>query len=114
MPESHRLLDQWREEAELFERRGQLSLAAMARSFVADLEAFERERAFEALTLKEAAAESGYSEAHLGRLVSEGKLRNAGEKGSPRIRRRDLGKKPRGNPHNGGPDLVGRVLGTSR
>lgn len=46
------------------------------------------------LTLAEAARESGYSEDHLRHLVAEGKIPNAGQKGRPRIRRRDLPRKP--------------------
>lgn len=46
------------------------------------------------LTLQEAAKESGYSEDHLRHLVAEGKITNAGQKGRPRIRRRDLPRKP--------------------
>lgn len=42
------------------------------------------------LTLREAARESGYSADHLGALVREGEIPNAGRKGAPRIRRADL------------------------
>jgi hypothetical protein len=46
------------------------------------------------LNLQEAAAESGYSAEHLGRLVREAKLPNAGRPNAPRIRRCDLPRKP--------------------
>ena len=46
------------------------------------------------LTLPEAAALSGYSTDHLGRLVREGKIPNAGRPNAPRIRRQDLPRKP--------------------
>ena len=42
------------------------------------------------LTLKDAARESGYSVEHLGRLLREGRLPNAGRRGQPRIRAADL------------------------
>ena len=42
------------------------------------------------LTLLEAADESGYSAEHLGRLVRDGKVPNAGRPSAPRIARRDL------------------------
>ena len=42
------------------------------------------------LTLPEAAEESGYSSDHLGRLVREDKIPNAGRPGAPLIARRDL------------------------
>jgi hypothetical protein len=46
-------------------------------------------------------------------MVSNGELTNVGEKGSPRVRRRDLPKKPtRQQPEleEDGPDLAGEVL----
>lgn len=48
----------------------------------------------ETLTLKQAAEESGYSRDHLGRLLASEILPNAGEPYAPRIRRRDLPRKP--------------------
>ncbi len=45
------------------------------------------------LTLTEAAATSGYSADHLGHLVREGKIPNAGRPGAPRIALRDLPRK---------------------
>jgi hypothetical protein len=76
----------------------------MARSFADELEAFEIEQSLECLTLTEAARESGYSSAHLARLLDEGRIANAGKKHTPRIRRGDLPKKPPSAPVNG-PDL---------
>jgi len=46
------------------------------------------------LTLAEAAARSGYSTGHLGRLVRQGKITNAGELRAPRIRVGDLPTRP--------------------
>ena len=42
------------------------------------------------LTLREAARESGLSADHLGRLVRQGRIPNAGRPHAPRIRRADL------------------------
>jgi hypothetical protein len=42
----------------------------------------------------EAAAESGYAADTLGRLVREGQIPNAGRLNAPKIRRRDIPKKP--------------------
>lgn len=47
----------------------------------------------DSFNLQEAAEWSGYSADHLGRLVREGKLENAGRPGAPRIRRADLPRK---------------------
>ena len=48
----------------------------------------------EVLTLREAVRLSGYSSGHLGRLIRDGKMPNAGRLGSPGIRRADLPIKP--------------------
>jgi len=48
----------------------------------------------ELLTLEEASEESGYSRDHLGRLLSDGVIPNAGEPYGPHIRRQDLPRKP--------------------
>ena len=47
----------------------------------------------EAMNLKQAAEESGYSAEHLGRLLKAGKLPNAGKKGAPKLLRKDLPRK---------------------
>lgn len=69
------------------------------------------------LTLKEAAAESGYSTDQLRRHIAQGRIQNAGQTGAPRIRRRNLPKKPgprqpQPDPDSDpeGPDLAGKVL----
>jgi hypothetical protein len=48
----------------------------------------------EPLSLREAAAASGYSEDHLARLVRQERIPNAGRRGAPRIRRGDLPRRP--------------------
>lgn len=49
----------------------------------------------ELLTLAQAAARSELSEDHLGRLIREGKIPNAGRRGAPRIRATDLPRRAR-------------------
>lgn len=49
----------------------------------------------EVLTLAQAAAESGYTVAHLGRLIRSRRIRNAGKKGKPMICRGDLPRAPK-------------------
>ena len=46
-----------------------------------------------ALTLAQAALESGYSASHLGRLVRSDTIPNVGGPNAPRIRRKDLPRK---------------------
>jgi hypothetical protein len=60
---------------------------------LADLEALDASGET-LLTLVDAAAESGYSADHLGRLVRDGVIPNAGRANAPKIRRRDLPRKP--------------------
>lgn len=64
--------------------------------------------AIEALTLEQAAEESGYSADHLGRLLREAKIPNAGRAHAPRILRRDLPRKTGGlTPSRAALHLVG-------
>jgi hypothetical protein len=59
-----------------------------------ELDAELREAAGEALTLSEAAEESGYAPRTLRQMVAEGKLPNAGRRNAPRVRRADLPRRP--------------------
>ena len=116
MTTRHPLAERFRQLAATL-REGGASQAAEVWDLAANrVEAYERERALEALSLTEAAVESGYSADHLGALIGAGRLPNAGHKHSPRIRRQDLPRKPGHGvkPHprtpTGDPDLVARVL----
>lgn len=65
----------------------------------------------EALTLQEAAEESGYSYSALQQMVSNDRLKNAGTKNKPRIRRGDLPRKAQAARRStGGPDLASEIL----
>lgn len=88
------LVIQWRNEAALYRKRGATSLAEMVESFAADLEAAIQLQELEALTIREGVAVSGYSYSALQKLLASGELENVGSKGSPRIRRGDLPRKP--------------------
>lgn len=68
--------------------------AVLCESLLAELDALARDAATEPLSLQQAAAESGYSPDHLGRLVRERKITNVGRRNAPRIRRGDLPAKP--------------------
>jgi len=61
-----------------------------------ELEAVLAEREQELLNLQQASELSGYSPDHLGRLIREGKVPNAGRVNAPRIRSADLPRKPGG------------------
>lgn len=88
------LAAQWRERAG---QQRELGADAQAKTleWCADrLEEQVREWQSEKLTIERAAAESGYSETHLRRLLREGTIPNAGEEHHPRIRRYHLPRKP--------------------
>jgi len=101
----------WRHEAAVLRRRGAAGQAEALESCAAELEAWESQRALEALTLEEAERESGYSYSAIEKMVRRGEIENVGEKGRPRVRRGDLPRKARREL----PDLAGPVLdGRSR
>ena len=64
--------------------------ATLCDELLAELDQIADSGANELLPLHRAAAESGYSVDHLGRLLRDGKLANAGRVNAPRIRRGDL------------------------
>ena len=75
--------------------------ALLCEEILRDVEAVLGAEQASLLTLREAAARSGYSEEHLGKLIRQGALPNAGRKGSPRVRVGDLPKKPRSTEASG-------------
>ena len=85
----------WRNEAAAFRRRHVLvDAAALCEEILEDFEAVNHSEREDILSLQQAAAESGYSADHLGRLVRIGRIPNAGRPNSPKIRRRDLPLRP--------------------
>lgn len=68
--------------------------AKLAGEVLHDFEEVMRSGDHDALTLEEAARESGYSVDHLRHLIADGQLANAGRKHAPRLRRVDLPRKP--------------------
>lgn len=85
----------WTAEADAMKRRGvMVNGAGLLGEVLEDFRAVQDSRLQDILTLEEASARSGYGVEHLGRLVREGRIPNAGRKGSPRIRVADLPRKP--------------------
>jgi hypothetical protein len=107
------LTARWRSEAAILRRRGASAQADTLESCAAELEEYEREWSLEALTLEQAVGESGYSYSALEKMVRRGELANAGEWGSPRLRRGDLPRKPTrpGLQAVGPPEIAEQVLG---
>ncbi len=107
------LAETWQTEAALYRRRGQESLALLVESLASDLDHNLTEWELEALTLEDAALESGYTYSSLQQRIGKGEIYNAGEKGSPRIRRCDLPLKAGQRAfslESGEPDLAGEIL----
>lgn len=88
------LVTRWRNEAATVERCGCESIGKLIRRLTIELEEALRDDQDETLTLAEAALESGYSVEHLRKLLAKDRIPNAGEKGRPRICRRDLPARP--------------------
>jgi hypothetical protein len=85
------LLDRWRKEiADLRSMYFDEGRAALTARHLTELENALNLQSNELLTLAEASRLSGYTEDHLGRLVRDGKIANAGREHVPRIRRADV------------------------
>ena len=83
----------WRKQAKSLRRYASEPPAVALERCADELEDTLRERDETTLSLVEAARESGYSRDHLGRLVRDGKIPNAGRPNAPRIARVDLPRK---------------------
>jgi hypothetical protein len=111
------LLNKWAEQAEQMRRRQiWVSGAELCLEFLEDFHRVELSEQEAVLTLRQAADISGYSRAHLGRLVRDGKLRTLrppGSKGHLTFRRFDLPQKPKASntARAGRHDLASRLLG---
>ena len=107
----------WEARAREYEQVGaQMSGATLSRTFVEDLACLRAATENRVLSLTEAAASSGYSAAHLARLVKQGKLRTLRppeSRGRLSFRQGDLPRKP-GSPHPsraGVHELASRLFG---
>lgn len=96
-----RLADDWRADAERLREYGAKGQARACEKHAEELENRLRHWEMEALSVAEAAEESGYTTRHVRRLIEDGTLPNAGDSSSPKVRRRDLPRKP-GNRRPGG------------
>lgn len=81
---------EWRQRARIFRDHEQPSVAIAYEQCADELEQALNGADETPLTLAEAAAFGGYSSDHLGRLVREKRIPNAGRSGAPRIARRDV------------------------
>ncbi len=87
------LFVRWRLRADSLASWGASDTAKAFRAAAYELEAVMLAESSSTVNLTEASVETGYSADHLGRLVREGRIPNAGRKSAPRIRRQDLPRK---------------------
>ena len=97
-PSIRKLPGAWRRQAKTLRRYGGQALATAIERCADELEGTIQQRDDTTYSLTEAARESGYSREHLGRLVRDGKIPNAGRPNAPRIARRHLPRKARAEP----------------
>jgi hypothetical protein len=102
------LAARWRAEAELLRAHGAVEAAETKSHDADELERWLTARNDAPLTLQQAATESGFSVAHLRRLVALHVIANVGDNGDVRVTRGSLPRKP-GRAR--GPSLTGDVLG---
>lgn len=93
-PALSELVSEFRGTAHLFRAHADEAVARTYELCAEKLETVLESLQARPLTLSEASLASGYSADHLGRLVRENKIPNAGRPGSPRIAQRDLPVKP--------------------
>lgn len=84
------LIVQWRELAEILRAEGCSEIAAARERCASELETSLHEHDSEALSVGQAASESGYSAEYLRRVLRDTPALNAGRPGKPLILRRDL------------------------
>jgi hypothetical protein len=84
----------WSAKVEVFRNfHALVDAQVLCEAFVADLRAVLVSPDQDLLKLTEAAERSGYSREHLGRLVRDGVIPNAGRPGAPKIRLKDVPRK---------------------
>ena len=84
------LVREWRERAAFLRRYGADGAAEAFEVAARELADERQQQGEDLLNLQQAAAESGYTDGHLGRLVREGRIPNSGRPNAPLVRRSDL------------------------
>lgn len=85
----------WKDIATLLERFSASAQAAAIRQCAVELDVAIREEEDRLLSLSDASDLSGYSRDHLSRMIRAGVLPNAGRKGKPLVRLRDVPVRPK-------------------
>jgi hypothetical protein len=90
-PARNELVDRWRARREEWSKFGAfVDGAAVAEEILADIAMLADYQTYLPVDIATASQVSGYSADHLRRLISQGKLRNAGRKGAPKVFISDL------------------------
>jgi len=99
----------WEERRDwLSQMGGAANAATLIDAMLTEVRTLLKSKDDEVLSLSQASIESGYSTDHLGRLIRNGTIPNAGRRGSPRLRRSDLPVRP--GSQNGGVALARPML----
>ncbi len=93
-PAALRLAARWRADAAVLRRYGADDRAELVERLAAEMEAEMQAGGSETIGLEAAAELSGYSAAHVRRLLREGRLRNLGSARSPAFLADELPRKP--------------------
>ena len=93
-PWLEQLRSDWEAAAAAAEKIGDTRGATIYRALLLDVTQRAESAGDELLDLEAAARESGYSRQRIRKLIASGELPNAGRKGAPAVRRRDLPRKP--------------------
>jgi hypothetical protein len=105
---------EWRSRAEKLSAWGAADAARLWTLVADELDRWTEQHELEALPLGVASDESGYSTSWLSKMISDGKIPNAGRQHAPLIRRGDLPRKIKAVENHrrpdGAPDLAGPVL----
>jgi hypothetical protein len=89
------LVDRLRTRAEEFRRlNAHVDGAKLIEEILSELEPVVNGAGTDTHTIAQAAKRSGYSEDHIRRLITTGKLRNVGKPGAPRVLASELPRKP--------------------
>jgi len=83
----------WVEDAKLLREHGASEAAVTTEKHAREVVEAVKIGADEELTLEESVLASGYSKRRLRELIADGTIANAGRKGAPRIKRKDLPKR---------------------
>lgn len=86
------ITDKWEAERLQAERQGLTHIAQILGEVLLDI--WTMTDTHRLVTLNEAALEGGRHPVSIGRMVRQGKIRNMGRKGAPRIRECDIPRKP--------------------